>query len=436
MSEKDDPLTTTTIGSSSPLETIVEAGVSSSSFSALDLPWEAVALQCRETGTILQWIATQVNNNDDDRTSASTTTTVSSSSAAASFPHALLGIQLIASTNELSGARESLFVQMREQLSSFSSSWKLPILARWSSWTGRTIAPHHLLGTSRLPVLQLDDDTTRRSSIIQNAPSQTSGTLKELVIPTYDDAEYVHRDGQTLLERLSGSPSLTRPVTGLYRLPNGLTLRPLPTARHDRLLPGPSLIFHKSSYELESLPTNTTTTTTTTNTATLLGGLDFQVSKIGYTGHDKHSRQPKQAKQQSRHDSGSTNTPTTAGGKGQLMIYHDDVRGLDIRFCASTQYSSMFAEAQDSLLAASLPQLQSTDVLQDGTTSHSSTTTHDPKWNRADCWVEVRANLAQPMGYWKTGGARGDGEPWMSRFVGARKGGPVKAATAPDLPYE
>ena len=310
MSEKDDPLTTTTIGSSSPLETIVEAGVSSSSFSALDLPWEAVALQCRETGTILQWIATQVNNNDDDRTSASTTTTVSSSSAAASFPHALLGIQLIASTNELSGARESLFVQMREQLSSFSSSWKLPILARWSSWTGRTIAPHHLLGTSRLPVLQLDDDTTRRSSIIQNAPSQTSGTLKELVIPTYDDAEYVHRDGQTLLERLSGSPSVTRPVTGLYRLPNGLTLRPLPTARHDRLLPGPSLIFHKSFHELESLPTNNNNTN---NTATLLGGLDCQVSKIGYTGHDKHSHQPKQAKQQSRHDSGSTNTPTTAG---------------------------------------------------------------------------------------------------------------------------
>lgn len=91
------------------------------------------------------------------------------------------------------------------------------------------------------------------------------------------------------------------------------------------------------------------------------------------------------------------------------MIRHNDMRGIDVRFCSSYKPSSMFCEAQESLLASSLDELQSTNVLK-------STGKVDPRTLQTDCWVEFRANISRPMGYLK-------------------KTQP-KIAKAPDLPYE
>ena len=109
-------------------------------------------------------------------------------------------------------------------------------------------------------------------------------------------------------------------------------------------------------------------------------------------------------------DSSSTSTTAVATAKigyngtakGQIMVQTGDWTGLDVRFCESTKYSSMFAEAQASLQAGSLPELQREE---------------DGKLKDGDCWVEFRANLRHPAG-----------------FMRRRK--PPRIAKIPDLPYE
>ena len=99
--------------------------------------------------------------------------------------------------------------------------------------------------------------------------------------------------------------------------------------------------------------------------------------------------------------------------KGQLMVRSDDWVGMDLRFCEQTKYSAGFAEAQESLLAGSLPSLQSTHVL-DGAQG-----TVDPRTDKMDCWVEFRESVRNPVGYW-------------SKQTTTNK----RTAKAPDLPYE
>ena len=73
----------------------------------------------------------------------------------------------------------------------------------------------------------------------------------------------------------------------------------------------------------------------------------------------------------------------------------------------------MFAEAQESLLAASLPELQSSHVLE------GAKGTVDPKTERMDCWAEFRATVRNPRGFLK-----------RNEVI------VTKTAKAPDLPYE
>ena len=95
-------------------------------------------------------------------------------------------------------------------------------------------------------------------------------------------------------------------------------------------------------------------------------------------------------------------------------------KDVDIRLCPATKPSSMFAEAQESLLASSLSELQSKHVL----THHSAKDTAaadreaDPKTNNMDCWVEFRANIRNPKGFLP------------------RQSASPRTAKAPDLPYE
>ena len=149
----------------------------------------------------------------------------------------------------------------------------------------------------------------------------------------------------------SSSPShLPRIHTGLYRY-DSLALRPLPPGVADHAQVPTTLVFYVSA--LPDLPT------------------------IGKTGHRK----------------------------GQVLL----PLPMDVRLCAEAKHSTVFHEAQESLLAGSDAPLQSTRVL--------GGNAEDPLWNRADCWIEFRNTV------------------W-SRFSRRRAGSKPRIAKAPDLPYE
>ncbi|CAJ1904744.1 unnamed protein product [Cylindrotheca closterium] len=203
------------------------------------------------------------------------------------------------------------------------------------------------ISSGSLPLLSVGDQkaTAGRNATKDSPPSG----LKEVVVPFFDYAEYA--DGSTILSRLSGAQ---RPAVGVYQLgQRSIRVRPLPTASEDRSLPPPTLIFHCD--DLEAVDTTKEGTRT---------------GKIGFSGSSRI---------------------------GQLMVQHEDLLGLDIRFCSSEKVKSAFDEAQESLLAGSLDELQSANTLLAG----GETSKDDDKIGVADCWVEVRANLKSPSGFLK-----------------------------------
>mmetsp|Transcript_850 Transcript_850/g.1652 ORF Transcript_850/g.1652 Transcript_850/m.1652 type:complete len:367 (+) Transcript_850:81-1181(+) len=199
------------------------------------------------------------------------------------------------------------------------------------------------ISNGSLPLLSLAEQKATEGDATKEAPP--SG-LKEVVVPFFDYAEYA--DGSTILSRLSKAQ---RPAVGVYRLgQRSIRVRPLPTASEDRSLPPPSLVFHCN--DLEEVD------------ATKEGA---KTGKIGFGGNRT----------------------------GQLMVQHEDLLGLDIRFCSSEKVVSAFDEAQESLLAGSLDELQSTNTLLAG----GEKSKDDDRIGVADCWIEVRANLKSPSGF-------------------------------------
>lgn len=369
------------------------------SFLLPKLKWESLALQCPETGTILHWLSVESNNK------------LEQSRMDMNAPHELLAVQ------DCSGVTQAC----NEIATRVGISSSIPYLCMSHKIMGRPITVQQLLA-SGLPLLNFrnyDHDHDRDMNMnVENSDDNTkvtatNGCLKEIVIPAYDDE--TDHDGYTLLDKFSvastGSNSLARPCTGLYQFQfknnnenshsfSKLCVRPLPAAEADTRLPPPSLVFHTDSVdriqELALATTTTTTaattTTTTTKTATAATTTttDMDVlsqssptpvatAKIGYNGT----------------------------GKGQIMVQTGDWTGLDVRFCQAVKYSSMFAEAQASLQAGSLPELQ----------RGGSNDATDALKNKGDCWVEFRANLRHPAG-----------------FMRRRK--PPRIAKIPDLPYE
>jgi len=228
----------------------------------------------------------------------------------------------------------------------------------------------HLLGsfsTGELPFLALP---VKEKDAPQPESRNPLTGLKEIAVPAYDFAAYP--DGSNLLTRLSSS-DLPRPKTGLYEWAS-TRIRPLPTGSEDQPLPPPSLIFHCNSLEDVSVQEHGAVT-----------------SKIGFGGL----------------------------GSGQLIVLHKDLPGLDLRFCSCTEAASSFAEAQESLLAASLADLQSANILLTGDEKAKA----DERVGQGDCWVEFRANLKKPVGFWRRYG------------IGKSKS-THRIAKAPDLPYE
>mmetsp|Transcript_11098 Transcript_11098/g.28132 ORF Transcript_11098/g.28132 Transcript_11098/m.28132 type:complete len:388 (+) Transcript_11098:156-1319(+) len=225
------------------------------------------------------------------------------------------------------------------------------------------------ISSDGLPLLSIPE--TRKSESKDKVDYTSSPFLKEIAVPYFDHASY--SDGSTLISKLSRAAT-TRPTVGVYEWPNSKTcIRPLPTAAEDKILPSPSFIFHCESPE----------------DIVEFREHGFQQARIGYGG--------------------------LGPGHGQVMLLHEDLRGLDIRYCPRTTVSSTFSEAQESLLAASLDELQSTNVLAYG----SGTSKSDERIDNGDCWVELRANLKRPSNY----------------FQKSKKTN-QKIAKVPDLPYE
>lgn len=320
---------------------------------------DRVSLECPRSGTVLQWLTfdkTQSDRKVDERN-----------------PFRLLAVQDAPSA--LTATQ-----QLQQAIEASTSSTKMKLKRMF----GQPVTAKDLLGKSTLPLLNFQPSflTTEERQQQKNDPF-VDGCLKEIAIPTFDDA--VYSDGQTLREHLSAAP-LHRPVTGLYQLTtgssssNGLCLRPLPTGVEDRKLSAPSLVIHQDSLE------NLSWVTEMDDGQMASTNGDFYVYKIGYNGI----------------------------GKGQLMIRSPDWCGIDLRFCQHTKHRAGFNEAQEALLAGSLPSIQSTHVL-DGARG-----TIDPRTDKMDCWVEFRASVRNPLGFWSN--RRNHNKP--------------RIAKVPDIPYE
>lgn len=287
----------------------------------------------------------------------------------------------------------------------------------------------------RLPLLDLDDGVLVPPAVAAvplnratAAPTTTEpspppslagavwevGDLKEIVIPAYWSDTYA--DQRSLFATLQESAWLTRPAAGLYRLPlvagnsavPRVCLRPLPMGKEDRTaVPSPpTLVFHAADLDAAAARLVADHDTDGDDGD---GSAKTAVVKIGYTGQ------------------------RGAASRGQLVLLDAaasaETAGVDIRLCAAPTPSSVFAEAQASLLASSLSELQSKHVLssshQKSTAEKNSAATRDAdlNTNQMDCWVEFRASLRNPLGF------------LPRRRRQSASTGP-KIAKAPDLPYE
>jgi len=346
--------------------------------------WESVASQCPTTGTIVHLLSpttrqhtTNSNNNDDDNSVERQLSllSVSCGPMQKSSPDA----PSTATIEAIQQSRHLLASHMKERTTGMNRL-KLSTIGA----LGRTITTSHILDDG-LPLIDLPE---KRMDSPSGKNCVVVGGLKEFVIPHYDFATY-SQDGSSLLSRLSSSSTLTRPVVGLYKWDDTLSIRPLPAAQEDRSLPPPSLIFHYSNFEdLDEMEEK-------------LQQVGAISSKIGYTG---------------------------TGKRGQLLVRHKDINGIDIRFCESTEYSSNFAEAQEALLASSLEELQNVNVMLEGKEGSNyegmdgNRGKVDVMNGLGDCWVEFRANMKKPSGF-------------LNRKGNARSSAP-RTAKAPEIPYE
>mmetsp|Transcript_6811 Transcript_6811/g.9943 ORF Transcript_6811/g.9943 Transcript_6811/m.9943 type:complete len:369 (-) Transcript_6811:121-1227(-) len=240
---------------------------------------------------------------------------------------------------------------------------------------GHKLEPSDIVGIGGgLPLLRAIDCASATSSTDDFLKEGKQG-LKEITIPHFDNSLYP--DGRSLLLTLSES-SLTRPVVGLYQFQGGLTIRPLPAGTLDQVLPRPSLVFRCDNLE---------------DNIKVLRNRGAITGKIGFN----------------------------ASRKGQVMVQHPYIPGLDLRLTETVAYSSSFPEAQEALLAGSLTELQNKNVLLEGGVENQEDAVPDLMNGVGDCWVEFRATMKQPLGFFK------------SRTKPSK---PLKIAKAQDIPYE
>ena len=338
-----------------------------SSLPGLSQSWDSVGARCRSSGSIIHFCS---NNNTTKENST---------------PFALLAItdedKSIPNKDERSQAAISRFRNLLAARINHENGMNSTILNLKSLISGNLTITDLLkyVSSDGLPLLSIPEKPETAKSFTENETlerekdSSSLPFLKEVVVPYFDDASYI--DGSTLMSKLFRNTT-NRPAVGVFEWPDSTTcIRPLPTADVDKVLPPPSLIFHSESPE----------------DLVKMKESGFREARIGYGG--------------------------LGPSHGQVMLLHENLRGLDIRYCPRTTVSSSFSEAQESLLAGSLDELQSANVLASGGGSSVS----DKRIDNGDCWVEVRASLKQPTNYWQ-----------RTKKVAAKQ----KIAKVPDLPYE
>jgi len=411
------------------------------------MKWNSVASKCPNSGAILHWLAISSSSSSD----ASEQQQQQQKALNGTFE--LLSITSTISTTSDNNKNETTGQDNNSSNSNKSIQRARQVLAehfptslfsfQLRYWAGRPMTADSLLKNNQgLPVLDVDehynvsgnnnttyiatqnntnnDDGGGNNNNIRSSDN-SSGRLKEVAFTFYDDA--IYPDGTDLMTKLSLLPNLSRPVTGVYEWPNnnsngnnnnnqqqnasstGVCLRPLPTAHRDFQASSRSIVlsFHCDSVEEQQQQLENNSDDTKEN---------IHWSKIGFTGlHQKR---------------GQLRLHAVSNNNNNNII--DYLPGLDIRWCEALQPSSMFNEAQEALLASSLMELQSPNVLlkqkkEGGTATITST---PGKQDNSDCWVEVRTMMQNPRGFWGNSGRRGRSS--------SSSGGPRVATAPPSYP--
>ncbi len=356
---------------------------SSSSYS-----WHSETCRCNTSGTVLHFLSLTdgnrtteeiIGDHSGDKNNGQTQT---SSLALLSINECRPAYDL---GDILSDCRQQLSRSIVEGNQIFpNSAWESRL--RGLSFTvaqklGRDIQPSWLLRNTPTVNLNKSNTSLDMSSAAESevVTGGGGGVLKEVALPFFSEYSTVQKD-------LSSSRLFTRPLPGLYQYNNniktnsastGLIVRPIPAATEDLRLPPPSLIFHCSSLDNAKEIVERD-----------LGG---KTAKIGWRG---------------------------ATHRGNLIASHPSISGLDVRISEDWVLSSSFDEAEQSVLAGSLDELQSSHVMSEGKHNGSENISVDSKVNNSDCWVEVRSNMKRPSGF-------------LKRF-----GSHPRVAKPPQLPYE
>lgn len=268
---------------------------------------------------------------------------------------------------------------------------------------GRNSNLHALFQDENLPFVELahkgdgsirseanDATSTNKDVRSDNNKSEWNASkacLREIVLPYFEEDET-----NLFLEKLAKplNPRTQRPMTGLYQWPTTNTkespiyIRPIPAGPEDQYLSPPSLVFQIPSPFLLSNDSSDNDNTS-----------NIQLRRIGFNGNSSN--------------------------KGQFILYHQSLSGIDVRLCPNTQLSTTFAEGEDALFAGSIDELQRTNsslLPTTNTISASNPLTHTPTTinnnidysipleaeaeAEGDCWMEVRAMVKQyPNRLWE-----------------------------------
>lgn len=356
-------------------------------FGSSSYSWHSETCRCNTSGTVLHFLSLD----DGNRT---TEEVIGDHSGDKNNGQSQISSLALLSINEcrtahnlgdiLSDCRQQLSDSIVEENQIFPNS-ALESRLRGLSFTvshklGRDIQPSWLLRNT--PTINLNKSSTSSdmASVAEPEVVTGGGVLKEVALPFFPEYSTVQKE-------LSSSRLFSRPLPGLYQYNDkvktnsastGLIIRPIPAATEDLRLPPPSLIFHCSSLDNAKEIVERE-----------LGG---KTEKIGWRG---------------------------ATHRGNLIASHPSISGLDVRISEDWALSSSFDEAEQSVLAGSLDELQSSHVMSEGKHNGSDNTiTADSKVNNSDCWVEVRSNMKRPSGF-------------LKRF-----GSHPRVAKPPQLPYE
>ncbi len=388
--------------------------------------------------------------------------------------------------NQSQGQSQGQNIPLNLNLNLMSIGTKLAFLKYWNY---RSISPRDLfrLHSNDLPFLDLSptisSPTPSTTSSLSPLPPPSSDEttkrkfqLREIVLPFFDSTTYVN--GKSMLQIFSES-GLQRPMTGLYQWndndnnkgndndnnnnddgsnnnnSNSIVFRPLPSPSIDIKLPPATFVYQCDTLDdaknqlvqlqNQEVPISTSMSMPMDN---------IQLTKVGFNGYQNNG-QLRVESSYNNSNSSSTSTAATAALPSSL----------EFRYCDAKELSSTFAEAHESLLAGSLDDLQNVNVMVEGTkTSTGGSTDGDDnrqlmKKNEArvdsmnglgDCWVEFRANMKQPSGFFKkspvgTNNEGGNIRQWLSAFVQGfmrnsgnttKNGRSSRVAKAPDIPYQ